>query len=99
MKIPLARLDDIKESEIKEINFFDRSVLLTRVEGVYNAFVNVCTHVGGPLLLAGGGLRCQWHQAFFDLKSGRRLEGPGPFPLIRLPVRIEDGQLVYVYGK
>jgi nitrite reductase/ring-hydroxylating ferredoxin subunit len=99
MKVPLAHLADIPEGDVKEIDFFERSVYLTKVGNLYNAFVNVCTHAGGPLLVEEGRLRCAWHQACFDLKSGKKLEGPGPYPLIRLPVRVEGDQLVYVYGE
>ncbi len=47
MKVPLAQLGEIPEGGIKEINFFERSVLLTKVDNRHNAFVNVCTHAEG----------------------------------------------------
>lgn len=99
MKVPLAQLGEIPEGGIKEIKFFERSVLLTKVDNRYNAFVNVCTHAGGPLMVEDGKLRCQWHQACFSLGNGKKLGGPGRHPLIRLPVRVEGDQLVYVYGE
>ena len=99
MKVPLAKLTEIPEGDIKEISFFERSVYLIKVDDRYNAFVNVCTHAGGPLMLEDGKLRCQWHQACFSLENGKKLEGPAPHALIRLPVRVEEDQLVYVYGE
>jgi nitrite reductase/ring-hydroxylating ferredoxin subunit len=48
MKVPLAQLGEIPKGGIKEIDFFERSVLLTKVDNRYNAFVNVCTHADGP---------------------------------------------------
>jgi ATP-dependent RNA helicase DeaD len=43
-------------------------------EKVLRAFMNVCAHLGGPLQLApdGATLRCQWHQACFDTRTGSR---------------------------
>ncbi len=99
MKVPLAKLDEIPQGNTKEVDFFERSVLLTKVDDRYSAFVNVCTHAGGPLMAEDGKLRCQWHQACFSLENGKKLEGPGQQPLIRLPVRVEGDQLVYVYGE
>jgi nitrite reductase/ring-hydroxylating ferredoxin subunit len=38
-----------------------------------------CPHLGGPLAdgkLIGPFLRCPWHGATFDVRTGRRLRGP-----------------------
>ena len=99
MKVPLAAVADLRADQPTEVDFFGRSVLLIEAQGHYNAFINTCTHAGGPLLFESGRFRCEWHNAFFNARSGQREDGPAPFPLIRLPTRIEDGQLVYVYGE
>lgn len=99
MKVALAPINEIPEGNIKEVEFFGRSVFLSKAGELYNAFVNVCTHAGGTMQLNGGKLVCDWHGACFELKSGRKLEGPGQQPLIRLPVRVEEGQLFYVWAE
>lgn len=99
MKVTLAPITQIPEGNLKEVEFFGRSVFLTKAGEVYNAFVNVCTHAGGTMQLKEGKLVCDWHGACFELKSGRKLEGPGQQSLIRLPVRVEDEQLFYVWNE
>jgi nitrite reductase/ring-hydroxylating ferredoxin subunit len=74
-------------------------VFLTRAGEVYNAFVNVCTHAGGTMQLQAGKLVCDWHGACFELRTGKKLAGPGQHPLIRLPVQVEDQQLFYVWNE
>jgi nitrite reductase/ring-hydroxylating ferredoxin subunit len=99
MKVALAPITQIPEGALKEVEFFGRSVFLTKVGEVYNAFVNVCTHAGGTMQLNEGRLVCDWHGACFELKTGKKLEGPGQQPLIRLPVRVEEEQLFYVWNE
>jgi len=99
MKVPLTSIANIREDQPIEVDFFGRSVLVIQVEDRYNAFVNTCTHAAGPLLFENGHFRCEWHNATFNARSGQREEGPAPYALIRLPTRVEDGQLVYVYGE
>jgi len=80
VKVPLANLAETKENEIKEISFFDRSVLLTQVGDVYNAFVNVCTHAGGPLLLEGGWTALSVASGVLRLKKRQTPRRPWSFP-------------------
>ena len=99
MKVPLAKVSDIRDDQPLEVDFLGRSVLIIRAENRYNAFVNTCTHAAGPLLYENGHFRCEWHNATFNARSGQRMEGPAPYALIRLPTRVEGEELVYVYGE
>ena len=101
MKVPLAATNELEEGQLKEIEFFGRSLLLTKTGPVYSAFANHCAHASGPLLLENGQFRCQWHGATFDPQNGMQQDGPrGTVSgLIRIPTRVENGQLIYVYGE
>jgi nitrite reductase/ring-hydroxylating ferredoxin subunit len=103
MKVPLIEAARVPEGQVAEVDFFGRPVILLRQGEDLRAYVNACTHLGGPLALSedGAGLTCQWHHACFDARTGKVTAPPAPRDsrLIRLPIRIEDGEVVYVYGE
>ena len=103
MRVPLIAESEVPEGGAARADFFGRSVLAVRHGGVVRAYVDVCPHLGGPLELAADGrsFKCQWHGACFDARTGRTTCGPArpDARLIRLPTRVEDGQVTYVYGE
>ncbi len=53
-----------------------------------------CTHYGGPLpkgLLVSETIRCPWHHACFNLRTGEPLRAPALDPLPRWRVEVSDG--------
>lgn len=55
-----------------------------------------CTHYGGPLaegLVTGGSIRCPWHHACFDLKSGEALHAPALSPVACWRVEQQDSRV------
>ena len=103
MRVPLIEDAKVREGEATEVDFFGRSVVLVRKDGIARAYANVCAHLGGPLVLQEDGqtFKCQWHGACFDARTGRATCGPArpDSRLMRLPTKVIDGQVTYVWGE
>jgi apoptosis-inducing factor 3 len=78
-----------------------KPVLLARQGDELFAVGAVCTHYGGPLaegLLVGQSVRCPWHHACFDLRTGEAARAPALKPLARWALERRDGT-VFVTGE
>lgn len=65
---------------MREVEIGDSKVLLVRQNGEFSAIGHKCTHYGAPLVkgcLGNGRVRCPWHGACFNIKSGDIEEFPG----------------------
>ncbi|MGC1303149.1 MAG: FAD-dependent oxidoreductase [Caulobacteraceae bacterium] len=79
----------------------DEAVLIARVDGQLHAIGAACTHYHGPLaegLIVDGAVRCPWHHACFDLKTGEALGAPAIDPVACWAVETRDGK-VFVTGR
>jgi len=72
-------------------------ILLVRRGTEIFAVAAHCTHYHGPLaegLLDGETVRCPWHHACFDLRTGEALHAPALSPLACWSVDRRDGRIV-----
>src|SRR5215470_10277502 len=77
------------------------AVLLVRRGPDLLAIGATCTHYGGPLadgLIDGDEVRCPWHHACFDLRTGEALRAPALSPVARWNVERRDEKIV-ITGK
>jgi NADPH-dependent 2,4-dienoyl-CoA reductase/sulfur reductase-like enzyme/nitrite reductase/ring-hydroxylating ferredoxin subunit len=75
----------------------DEEVLLVRQNGAVHAIGAHCTHYHGPLadgLVVGNTIRCPWHHACFDLRTGEALAAPALSPVSCWWVTERDGKIV-----
>ena len=79
-KIPVAHVGEIPEGQTKSFRFGLVNGIAFNHKGTIKAYVNRCTHMGGPVELhaSKGVFRCRWHQAEFDPRSGAAIEGEAP---------------------
>ncbi|XP_053176639.1 apoptosis inducing factor mitochondria associated 4 [Scomber japonicus] len=89
---------DLKDQEMKEVSVGEQKVLLVRIQGQYSAVGSRCSHYSAPLIkgkLVGDKVRCPFHGACFNVRTGDIEEYPGLDSLPSYKVKVQDGK-VYV---
>ncbi|XP_067102229.1 apoptosis inducing factor mitochondria associated 4 isoform X1 [Osmerus mordax] len=89
---------DLQDGQMKEVEVEGQKVLLVRTQGQYSAVGTKCSHYGAPLVkgaLIGDRVRCPFHGACFNVKTGDIEDYPGLDCLPSYKVKVEDG-MVYV---
>ena len=99
--VVVAKAGEIEEGQVKVVRVGDAPIGLTKVEGEYFAFADVCTHDDGPV--AEGELdeyiiECPRHGAKFDIRTGKVKQLPAVTPIPVYAVRAE-GDVVLVSKK
>src|SRR5712691_8781628 len=77
-------------------HFDGEAVILVRQGGNVFAIGATCTHYGGPLaegLVVGETIRCPWHHARFNLRSGEAEGAPALNPVSSFVVQQAGGKV------
>ncbi len=93
-----VRLDDLADGGMIAGHVGEDAVLVARRGDEVFALDAFCTHYHGPLaegLMVGETLRCPWHHACFDLRTGSPLGAPAMRPL-RAWRTVRDGDVIRV---
>ncbi|XP_070159015.1 apoptosis-inducing factor 3 isoform X2 [Polyergus mexicanus] len=96
--------EDIDENEMKLLPLGDNEskILLIKQKGELHAIGTKCTHYGALLhtgALGEGRIRCPWHGACFNIKTGDIEDYPGLDSLPCYKIRIDEAGLVHVKAK
>ncbi|XP_009583374.1 PREDICTED: apoptosis-inducing factor 3-like [Fulmarus glacialis] len=92
---------DVGDGELRDVMVAGYPVLLVRNKKEFSALGSKCPHYGAPLskgVLKGERLRCPWHGACFNIKTGDIEEYPSLDCLPCFKVTVEDGK-VFVTAK
>lgn len=98
----VCRQEDINENEMKLLPLGEKKILLVKQKGELHAIGTKCTHYGALLhtgALGEGRVRCPWHGACFNIKTGDIEDYPGLDSLPCYKVRIDEAGLVHVRAK
>src|SRR5258708_23641896 len=79
----------------------DEEVVLVRAGSEIFAIDPYCSHYHGPLaegLVAGESIRCPWHHACFDLRTGEAARAPALNPVVVWPGE-HAGRRIFVRQK
>ena len=89
-------LDELPDGGMLVGHAGDEQILLVRRGREVFAVGAQCTHYQGPLaegLLVGDTVRCPWHHACFDLRTGEALRAPALSPIACWNVEQRDGKI------
>jgi Rieske Fe-S protein len=91
--VPLGPVDEVPVGGGKI--YPDPPVVVTQPAAEeYHAFSSFCTHRGCPVSdVTDGLIQCACHGSQYSIEDGSVVRGPAPDPLVKLSVRVEDGQL------
>lgn len=95
--VAVAKEAELQEGAMKGVAAKGIEMLVVRLGGKVYAMESECTHQGGPLAegeLNDSVVTCPWHQAQFDVKTGKVMRGPAQLPQKVHKVKIEDGKVM-----
>ena len=101
MKVDAGKLADLPEGKARVVQVGNRAVAIFKIGDSVYAIDDNCSHRAGPLsegLLEGLVVRCPWHGARFDLRTGEPLCPPATRPLRRYSVTVNDEGTIFVEG-
>mgnify|MGYP003576058575 CR=1 FL=1 len=96
-KVVVGKTSDIEEGKLVHITASGKELVVTKLDGSYYAFDNICTHAGAELHegeLSNSELTCPWHGAKWDIKTGSLISFPQKLkPLQSHRISVENDTL------
>jgi NADPH-dependent 2,4-dienoyl-CoA reductase/sulfur reductase-like enzyme/nitrite reductase/ring-hydroxylating ferredoxin subunit len=98
-EVIVAKVNDLQDGDLKEVEVGDLKILLTRLDGAFHAIGGECSHYGGPLaegVLSGVHVTCPWHQARFHVKTGELADPPALDSMVRFEIKVQGDKVILV---
>lgn len=92
----LFSLSQLPPGHMHLVKSGDHDILLSNVGGKVYAVHNKCSHYGAPLsdgAMCEHRVRCPWHHAVFDLRTGEQIEAPGMDGLATFDVEVRGDDI------
>ena len=89
-------LAQLPVGHMHQVTVGDYDVLLANVQGTVYAVENKCSHYGAPLskgAMCEHRIRCPWHHACYDLRTGEQLEAPGMDGIAKFAVEVNGDDI------
>ena len=96
-----CRIDEVTDGQMILGHAFGEPVLVARRGNEFFAIGAICTHYGGPLakgLMVDCTVRCPWHHAQFDLRTGEAIAAPALNDVACYKIE-KRGDRIFVTGK
>jgi Ferredoxin subunits of nitrite reductase and ring-hydroxylating dioxygenases len=99
-RLPVAKVGEIPVQRTKAFRFGFSEGIAYNDRGTIKAYVNKCTHMGGPVELKSGGgktvFRCRWHEAEFEPTTGKVICGQAPGGSMLTPIAlVTEGEQIF----
>lgn len=96
--VAVVEVADLPPGAVLTVTVGNRPVVVANLAGTLVAVDGACPHAAGPLgegeLVEGCLLRCPWHGATFDLRTGAVRSGPARKGLRGYDVAVEAGTVL-----
>ena len=92
----IARIEELKEGIPISVKLDKAEIFVVLTGGSVYAMEGKCSHYGGPLregLINEKAVTCPWHNARFDITTGKMTAPPALKDLRRFPVKVENGDV------
>jgi len=97
LNVTACNVDELRDGEMREVAVGDGKVLLVKEAGAFHAIGAKCTHFGAPLskgAFCNGRVRCPWHGACFNIKTGDIEDFPGLDSIPTFKTSINENKVV-----
>lgn len=95
--VSLGLTDDLRQRRIQCVHIEDRQFVLVYLDNEFYLLDNRCPHKDASLCdghVLGDTIKCPWHEAEFNVKTGRGLTPLAGKGVKSWPVLISDGHLM-----